>query len=264
LFGEERKNKIIEILNQDERVDVIELGKLFEVSESTIRRDLKELEESNLLKRTHGGAVTVKIAARQNVNVEPSFLEKEIQFQKEKKAIAKKAIQFINNGDTILLDSGTTTFYILQELKVFTHLTVVTNAVISPEFLNHHAGIDIIFLGGSFRSQTQSMVGMFTEQCLNMIRVDKCFIATNAIDHRLGLTTPNMAEAEIKRKMIACSREVLLVADSSKFGNSSFAKFADMDKIDICITDINIREEDRKSLSSAGITVVIAEADRNE
>jgi DeoR family fructose operon transcriptional repressor len=264
MFGEERKNKIMEIIEREERVDVAELGKLFEVSESTIRRDLKELEDANLLKRTHGGAVSIKIAAKQNVNVEPSFHEKEIQFPKEKKAIAKKAAEFIRNGDTILLDSGTTTFYIWQELKSFTNLTVVTNAIISPAYLDHHPGIELIFLGGTFRSQTQSLVGMFTEHCLNMIRVDKCFIATNGVDHRIGLTTPNMAEAEIKRKMIACAGEVFLVTDSSKFGKTSFSKFADLDQIDICITDRKIREEDRKSLGNFGITVVTADLDRNE
>ncbi|MEB3101741.1 DeoR/GlpR family DNA-binding transcription regulator [Ferviditalea candida] len=263
MFVEERKSFILEKIEQEERVDVIQLSKLMEVSESTIRRDLRELENANLLKRTHGGAVSNKIAVKQNVNVEPSFIEKEIQAQAEKKAIAKKAAELVKNGDTILLDSGTTTFYVLQELKAFSHLTVVTNAVISTAYLDHHPGIEIIFLGGTFRSSTQSMVGMFTELCLSRIRVDKCFIATNGVDHQIGLTTPNMAEAEIKRKMIACAREVILVTDSSKFGKSSFAKFADLADIDICITDTGIHEEDRKNLVDNGITIIDAEPDRN-
>lgn len=258
MFVEERKSKIIQRLEEEERVDVIELGKLLEVSESTIRRDLKELEDANLLKRTHGGAVSIKMAVKQSVTIEPSFLEKEIQYPSEKKAIAKKALEFIKEGDTILLDSGTTTFYILQELKSFQHLTVVTNAIISPAFLELHAGIELLFLGGMYRPQTHSLIGMFTEQCLSLIRVDKCFIATNGVDPSIGLTTPSMAEAEIKRRMISCAQEVILVTDSSKFGKSSFAKFADLDHIDVCITDASIREEERKSLNTSGIKVITA------
>jgi DeoR family fructose operon transcriptional repressor len=137
-------------------------------------------------------------------------------------------------------------------------LTVVTNAVIPPAYLDHHPGIELLFLGGSYRRQTQSLVGMFTEQILSMIRVDKCFIATNGVDPSIGLTTPNMAEAEIKKKMIACSNEIVLVTDSSKFGKSSFVKFADLDDIDVCITDWGIREEERKSLLGSGIQVITA------
>jgi DeoR family transcriptional regulator, fructose operon transcriptional repressor len=259
MFVEERKSKILQRLEDEERVDVIELGKLLEVSESTVRRDLKELEEANLLKRTHGGAVSMRMATKQSVTIEPSFLEKEIQHPSEKKAIARKALEWIKEGDTILLDSGTTTFYILQELKSFKHLTVVTNAIISPAFLELHSGIELLFLGGLYRPQTQSLIGMFTEQCLNLIRVDKCFIATNGVDPSIGLTTPSMAEAEIKRKMISCAQEVILVTDSSKFGKSSFAKFADLDDVDVCITDSGIREEERKSLSTSGIKVITAE-----
>ncbi|MFC0214567.1 DeoR/GlpR family DNA-binding transcription regulator [Paenibacillus chartarius] len=261
MFVEERKHIILDKLEKEVRVDVLELSQLMGVSESTVRRDLRELEEANLLKRTHGGAVSIKLAAKQNVTVEPSFAEKEIQAKLEKQAIARKAAGLIKNGDTILLDSGTTTFYILQELNAFEQLTVVTNAVIPPQYLNLHAGIELIFLGGSYRSSTQSLVGMLTELCLSQLRVDKCFIATNGVDVRSGLTTPNMAEAEIKRKMISCAREVILVTDSSKFGNSSFAKFAELDHIDICITDSGIHDEDKNSLHSRGITVVVADTE---
>ncbi len=122
-----------------------------------------------------------------------------------------------------------------------------------------HPGIELLFLGGTYRPQTQSLVGMFTEQCLNMIRVDKCFIATNGAEHSIGLTTPNMTEAEIKRKMISCAQQVILVTDSSKFGKSSFAKFADLDDIDVCITDSGIAKKRKKSLSRSGITVITAD-----
>ncbi|AFH60400.2 DeoR faimly transcriptional regulator [Paenibacillus mucilaginosus K02] len=264
VFGEERKTKIMERLEREERVDVVELSQSLEVSESTVRRDLRELEEAGLLKRTHGGAVSNKIAVKNGVNLEPSFREKEVQYQREKQAIARKAVEWIREGDTVLLDSGTTTFYILQELKAFRQLTVVTNAVISPQHLDHHPGIELIFLGGTFRAQTQSMVGMFTEQSLGLIRVDKCFIATNGVDPVQGLTTPTMAEAAIKRRMISCAQEVVLVTDSSKFGRTHFAKFGELEQIHTCITDAGIPENDIKSLHSRGITVVTVDTDRND
>lgn len=259
MFSEERKNKILEQLDQSERVDVAQLSKLLNVSESTIRRDLKELEEQNAIKRTHGGAVSLKLASKAaSVNFEPAFPEKEIQFREEKQAIARKAVQLIRDGDTILLDAGTTTLYLLHELKAFTNLTVVTNALLSPALLDHHAGIELIFLGGTFRKRTQALVGTFTSTCLNMIRVDKCFIGTNAVDLTLGLTTPNMAEAEIKQKMIASSKSVYLLADSSKFGQSSFCKFAGLHEVDTCITNSGLREEYIKGMKELGIRVVIA------
>ncbi|MCZ8522542.1 MULTISPECIES: DeoR/GlpR family DNA-binding transcription regulator [Paenibacillus] len=264
MFGEERKTKIMERLELEERVDVVELSQKLEVSESTVRRDLRELEEAGLLKRTHGGAVSNKIALKNGVNLEPSFREKEVQYQREKQAIARKAAELIREGDTVLLDSGTTTLYLLQELKAFRQLTVVTNAVISPLHLDHHPGIELIFLGGTFRPQTQSMVGLFTEQSLDLIRVDKCFIATNGVNLEQGLTTPTMAEAAIKRKMISCAQEVVLVTDSSKFGRSHFAKFAGLDQIHTCITDGGIPQNDIQSLQDRGITVVTADTDRTE
>lgn len=237
LYEEERKQLIIEYLQKQTRASVQELGKIFQVSESTVRRDLQELEDVKLLKRTHGGAVCLE-----NVNFEPTFLEKEDKFRKEKESIAQKAAEFIQDGDTLVIDSGTTTAYLAKELKRFSNLKVVTNSIILAQELRGMDGIEVIVTGGMLRQNTLAMVGPITEQSLSMLRVDKAFMATNGLDLQAGLTTPNIVEAATKTKMIDIAKQVILLADYTKMGKVAFAKFADVEKIDICIVDDKVTQ----------------------
>lgn len=250
MYEEERKRKILELLKEHQRVDLQGLNQILQVSESTIRRDLKELEENNLLKRTHGGAIPIH-----NVNFEPTFMEKEISHSEEKKAIAEKAVQLIEESDVILLDSGSTMLYLAKELKRFTKLTVVTNAVPIAQELQAYEGVELILVGGTLRKGVLSLVGPFAEYVLNLIHVDKAFIATNAIHVEKGLRTPNIVEANIKRKMIACAKKKILLADSSKIGEMSLVKFAELSDIDLFITDDYASEESLTGLRSSGMTV---------
>jgi len=254
LYGEERKKLIVEHVNQNGRASVQELCAEFQVSESTVRRDLKELEEEKLIKRAHGGAVSL-----QSVNFEPSFSEKEDKFQSEKKAIAEVAVSLIEEGDTILLDSGTTTFYMLEGLKQFSRLTVVTNSLVIALELQFHTKIDVLVLGGSLRSDTISLVGPVTNQSLNMIRVDKVFIGTNGIDLQEGLTTPNILEAETKKRMIHAAKQVIVLTDHSKVGKVSFAKIEELTNIDKCITDSKAPQIFINGLEEKGVDVYVAE-----
>ncbi|MED4603733.1 DeoR/GlpR family DNA-binding transcription regulator [Paenibacillus validus] len=255
MFGEERKNNILSLVEEKKSVDVQELCELYQVSESTIRRDLREMEEAGLLKRTHGGAISVK-----SVMFEPSFSEKEISRTAEKKAIAAKAAEMIRNGDTILLDAGTTTYYMFRELEAFQKLTVVTNSIILPQDVNLPLGIELIVLGGAYRAGVMSLVGPFAERCLDMIKVDKAFMATNGMDLKEGLTTPNLMEADIKRKMIRRADRVILLSDSSKANQVSFSRFADWSDIDVCITDAGMPGEFMEALTARGIEVYAVEA----
>jgi len=252
LYEEERKLKIAEYVQEHLRVSVQELCKMFEVSESTVRRDLQELEDANLLKRTHGGAVCLE-----NVNFEPDFLEKEDKFRKEKESIAKKAAEFIQDGDTLVIDSGTTTLYLAKELKKFSNLQVVTNSIILAQELQGIKGIEVIITGGTVRQNTLAMVGPIAEQSLSMLRVDKAFIATNGLDMVEGLTTPNILEATTKTKMINIAKQVILLADHTKIGKVSFAKFADMSKIDICIVDDKVADDVTEKMKESGICVYV-------
>ncbi|SFF27885.1 transcriptional regulator, DeoR family [Paenibacillus algorifonticola] len=250
IFGEERKNLILALVEEQKRVDLQALCEKFQVSESTIRRDLREMEEAGLLKRTHGGAISIR-----SVNFEPSFSEREITSTEQKKAIAAKAVQWISNGDTILLDSGTTTFYLMQQLTAFTKLTVVTNSLMLPQDLELPPGIDVIVLGGAYRPGVLSLVGPITERSLDFIKVDKAFMATNGMDLEEGLSTPNVVEGDIKRKMIKRADRIILLSDSSKVNQVSFSRFADWSDIDVCITDSAMPEEFARKLEERGVEV---------
>jgi DeoR family fructose operon transcriptional repressor len=255
LYEEERKVKIAQYVQEHSRASVPELSQYFEVSESTIRRDLKELEESKLLKRTHGGAVFM-----QEVNFEPTFIEKEDKFRKEKESIARKAAEFIKDGDTILLDSGTTIFHLAKEIKFFSNLTVVTNSLILAHELQGFKGIEVLVTGGVLRQQTLALVGPIAEQSLKMVCVDKAFIGTNGMDIRQGLTTPNLIEAASKRKMIEAAKEVILLSDHTKEGKVSFGKFADLEEIDKYIVSDGISEEYVKAVKRVGKEIYIVKS----
>lgn len=252
MYGIERKSAILDLLNKNSRVDVQELSQYFNLSESTIRRDLKELEEAHLLKRTHGGAVLFH-----SVAFEPTYNEKEVTFQEEKKAIAKEAAKFIENGESILLDSGTTTYYLSQELRNFSSLRVVTNSILCANELKDVPGIEVVLCGGSLRSETLALVGPLAEICFDQIRVDKTFIATNGVDVENGLTTPNLTEAATKKKMIDSGKKVILITDHTKIGQVSFAKFADIHDINYLITDSSAPNTVINRINEAGITIHI-------
>lgn len=252
LYEEERRSKIITYLKEHSRASVQELGEIFQVSESTIRRDLQYLEEDKLLKRTHGGALCLE-----NVNFESAFIEREDKFQREKESIAHKAASFIQEGDTLVIDSGTTTVYLAKEIKKLSNLKVVTNSLIVAQELQGASGIELIIIGGTLRQNTLAMVGPLAEQALNGLRVDKAFIATNGLDVAGGLTTPNIIEAATKTKMIAIAKQVILLADHTKFGKVSFVKFDDLSSVDICVADDKVSEDRLREMEKLGISVCI-------
>lgn len=256
MFMEERKAQILDYLRHMSRASVQDLSSHFNVSDSTIRRDLKELEETDSIQRTHGGAIL-----SQTVSFEPAMREKEKNYTAEKKAIAKKAAEFIHSGDAILLDSGTTTYELVKELKTFSHLSIVTNSIVIIQELAHIPGMDVMLLGGNLRRETSALVGPFAEQSLSMIRVDKAFIGTNGIDLEEGIiTTPNLTEARIKRLMITNARQTILLADHSKIGKVNFAKVADLSEIDVCISDHHVQDHFEKVMSKWDVNIHLVQS----
>ncbi|WP_027093921.1 DeoR/GlpR family DNA-binding transcription regulator [Cohnella thermotolerans] len=254
LFEEERKRKIAEYVQQKNRASVPELASLLQVSESTIRRDLRDLEEAKQLRRTHGGAVALQIAD----NVEPSFIEKEDRYRRQKERIARAALGLVEENDTIFLDSGTTTYELAKLLKSFGRLTVVTNSTMVLEELRNLPQIELLMTGGTLRHQTQAMVGPIADRTIASIHVDKLFLATNGIDPAGGLTTPNLIEAATKRCMIQAAEKVILLCDHSKFGKVAFAKFADLTEIHHCVIDEGLPADAAAELESEGIQVTLA------
>lgn len=252
LYEEERKPRLLQYIQQNQRASVQVLSEVFQVSESTIRRDLKELEEAQLLKRTHGGAVSLESA-----NIEPAIIDKEDLFREEKAAIAREAAELIRPGDTLLLDAGTTTLHLAREIRRMSDIRVVTNSLLVLNELKDCRDIEVSLTGGMLRPETQAFVGPITEAALDMIRVDKAFIAMNGIDARAGLTTPNMVEAAAKRKMMDIANEVVLLADHSKFGKVAFAKVAELSRVHHGIFDKEVPENSILAMRKLGIVVTI-------
>jgi Transcriptional regulators of sugar metabolism len=251
MFSEERQQKISELLKEKSSLRVSALAEIFNVSESTIRRDLQEMEEKGLLTRTHGGAVGV-----QGTSFEPSFKEKEVEEREEKVIIAKIAASIIKDGDTIILDSGTTTLEIAKHIEA-NKVTVITNSIDIAEVLSGNKKIDLIVTGGSMRVTTRAMVGHITENILKNFRVDKAFIGANGISIEEGITTPNFTEAQTKKAMMNVANKVIIAADSSKFNKVCFSVISPIRAVSSIITSGDLDKEILKDFEDAGVEIIL-------
>lgn len=254
IFAEERKKLIVEHVNQNSKATVHELCSTFSVSSATIRNDLRSLEASGLLKRTHGGAISCK-----SVNYEINSYERAESRILQKVQIATKAVSLIKDGDTIALDTGTTTFELAKLLTNFQNLTVVTNDLQVALFLEQYSDANIFLAGGFLRKDYHCTVGKKALDALSDFNVDKAFIGANGISLSRGIATPNTDTAELKRSFINIADCTIIIADSSKFNKTSFSKFANFEDIDIIITDANVDPTLIKKLRETGVDVLIGE-----
>jgi DeoR family fructose operon transcriptional repressor len=234
VFAEQRKQQILAALKRAPAIRAAELSIALGTSLASIRRDLADLERSGLLKRTHGGAISNDLVA-----LEPSLAEKEDRYQAEKAAIGVTAASLVQPGDTIFLDAGSTTRQIAHELRGHRNLTVVTNALsVASELASSH--LEIILTGGHLRRGVLSQVGPIAEQAIAALHVDKLFLAANGVDLAKGITTPNIIEARTKRAMVDNAREVILVADHSKFGRVTLGRVCGLERLDAIVTDAGL------------------------
>lgn len=254
MFAEERKRLIVSEVNKRYKITVPQLCELFMVSPATIRNDLRDLEAAGLLKRTHGGA----IKNNEQTNFEPNSNEKEISNVNEKSAIAQAAIKYIREGDTIVLDTGSTIYEFAKTLKAVKNLTVVTNDLQTALYLEKETSVSVILVGGTVRKGFHCAVGARTLASLEGLHVDKAFIAANGISATYGITTPNIEISKVKERFIQMANEVYLLADSSKFGKTSFVRFADLKSINVLITDEGIAQDYLQELHNLDVDVVIA------
>lgn len=256
MLAQERKDFITEMIQKNNVVKVTTLSEILNISEVTIRRDLKELEQAGLLRRTHGGAMKITSAA-----FEPRIGELEREHVKEKKAIARAAYEFISNNDALIIDSSSTAALLAHLIKVGDkqNITVVTNSFKTAWDLMDAENIELIHTGGQLRKNIYSSIGAIAESALKSIRVDKAFIGINGIDFDEGCTTPNMFESQIKQAMINASKQVFMVADSSKFNKTYLSIVCLLADVDYLITDSGISAECKERASEAGIELVVAE-----
>jgi DeoR/GlpR family transcriptional regulator of sugar metabolism len=253
LLAAERREKILEMLREDGHVKVSELSKVFGISEVTIRQDLEKLEEEQQLRRVHGGAILNN--AGNNVR-EFSLVTRD--HQDAKQAIAREAVKLIKNGDTIILDSGSTTTEIAHLIMGFTNLTVITNALNIAMILGSNPGINLLVTGGEFKSPTLSLTGQKAADFFVNLHADKVFLATAGINIETGLTYPSVSDLVVKKAMIDASEHVYLVADSSKIGKSAFACLGSLSLVDTIITDDAMTLKDQELLLRQNIDIVIA------
>ncbi len=246
-----RRSKILESIEELGQLRVPELSKRFGVSVVTIRNDLIQLEKKNLLIRTHGGAIKEK-----RVSFDFALSQKAEMHTDEKLKIANKAVEFIKDGDTIILDSGSTTQQIAKQIKNFKNITVLTNALNIVATLSDSEDVEIIIPGGMLRKKSLSLIGSVAEIGINNFYADKLFLGVDGIDPQYGITTPNSEEAHLNRLMIERSREIFVVTDSSKFKKRSMAFITGLEKINILITDKNISEKQKNLCLKKKVRVI--------
>lgn len=254
LFAEERQTAILEQLRLRGKVTVEELTRAFRVSPPTIRTDLARLEEQGLLRRTHGGAIVVG-----NTLYEPPFAERAVLRLAEKQAIGRAAVRLVHEGETLLLDAGTTCHEIALLLREFRRLTVVTNSLATAQTLAENDGIEVILIGGTVQSRRRATLGALATRFLDPIQCDRAFVAMSGVHPESGFTVIDFDAAQVKQKMLAKAREAVVVADSSKIGQVAFACVAPLTDADLLITDAGILTDDLAALEEAGLRVLVAE-----
>jgi DeoR family transcriptional regulator, fructose operon transcriptional repressor len=253
MYAEERHQQIVERARAVGRVEVASLAVEFDVTTETVRRDLTALERQGLLRRVHGGAIPVE-----RLGFEPTLATRDALLAEEKERIAKAALAELPEEGAILLDAGTTTARLADVLPTDRELTVVTNAPPIAMTLSVRPNVTVLMLGGRLRGRTLAAVGDWARRALEDTLVDVAFVGTNGISVERGLTTPDTAEAEIKRAMVAAARRAVVVADHTKVGNDHFARFAGIGDVDVLVTDAGIDESLATELGTAGLRVVRA------
>ncbi len=252
LIPADRQKRIYDLLREQGVVKVNEISKLLGVSELTIRRDLDVLEKKEILERTHGGAIY-----NQRMPVEPLYEQKHRLHKEEKKAIGRYAAELIEDGDTILINSGSTTLEVINNLRNKSVRIITSN--LGAIYKSVESKFELIMLGGLFRSQSNSLVGEFAQILLKRVYGAKTIIGVDGFSIKYGLTTPVLEEAGIANKMIESTLGmVIVVADYSKLGVVSNFVSAPINKVNVLVTDDKIDDEYRNSLEEIGIRVVVA------
>ena len=253
MIAQERRQRIFEDIETSGVASVRDLAQRFEVSSITIMRDLQELEQQGLIRRVHGGAISVRGAS-----YEPPFSARESQHSTEKRRIAAKAVEMINDGDSLILDVGTTTLEIARALKGKRNLTVLVTNLRAALELASQSAIQVIVIGGKLRASELSMVGHLAEQTLRNFQVDKAFIGVGGITIEHGLTEFNFEEAGTKRAMIERARQRIVVADHTKFDKVMLTTVASLTVVDKIITGMEVDGEMVTRLRQMGVEVILA------
>lgn len=244
-----RQNRILSLLGKNDEVTVNDLAAELDVSSVTIRQDLNFLESEGLLKRVHGGAVLKDaddLANRLGIN-----------YQKKLK-IARKAATYVNEGETILIESGSINALLARELSRKKNVKIITtNVFIARQFRNNKE-VNIILLGGLYQHQSETLVGKITKACIDQININKAFIGIDGYSTKAGFTLRDLYRAEISTYIVEKSREVFIVTDSSKFGKTELTNVCYPKDIQYIATDKDLDQKFKDELIEAGIDLILA------
>jgi len=280
VIAAERLERVAETVRKQGTVSIADLSERLDVSEATIRRDLTKLERQGLLKRTYGGAVArrassldaqAEAVARRAASLDAPFNVREQHHVAEKRAIAMAAAALVSNGETIVLDAGTTTGQLAHALRDRCDLTVITNSERVMNELYDCTGVTVVVTGGELRPLSGlpsrgdiCMVGPIAEEILRRFRPSKAFLGTAGITVSEGMSNTNLPQSQIKCIMAQISEEVILLTDHSKFGHVSYSIVSPVDVLDKVITDRGVSAEDKAALEERGIEVVVVEPSPNK
>ncbi|OEO32800.1 alkaline phosphatase [Devosia insulae DS-56] len=253
MLAEPRRRKILEWLQEEGSARVRDLSAAFEVSEATIRQDLERLEADGYITREHGGAF-LKTLPRQVETLSLQHLEN----MDKKRRIGVRAAALVGDGETIILDAGSTTTEVAHGLLQRRELTVITNALNIALILGAVPGFAVHMPGGQFKAPTLSLSGDKSVEYFRDILAGKLFLATAGVSLEAGLTYPSFADLQLKQAMIKAAQHVYLVADSTKINRTSFTRLGTLDVIHSFITDDGIRDEDAREFERRGIELIIA------
>ncbi len=250
----QRHNSIMKMLQVNGSLTVGYIAAQLNTSEVTIRKDLTFLESNKKLYRSHGKAILIE-SHTFNMHIN----DKEKHNIAEKIAIGKKAATLINEGDSIIIGSGTSTLYFAKEITPPMSITVLTSSIPIAAEVSQKDIDEVLVLGGVIRKSSISTVGPFAENLMSQFACNKLFIGTDGVDFDFGLTTTNTLEANLNREMIKSSDKVILLADSSKFGKRGFSKICNLNSVDHIITDSKISESYITQINEQGIMLTIVE-----
>jgi DeoR family transcriptional regulator of aga operon len=255
LLAEQRRRKILDLIEQKGQITVRDIVERFSVSAVTARGDLDALGSTGTVVRSHGGAVR-----RLEANQDYPLRLKETLHHAEKVRIGRAAADRVQPSEVVILDSGTTTLEVARQLKMrsLQSVTVITNALNIASELMDATGISVIVIGGILRPVSGSFVGPQAETMLRELHADRLFLAVDGFDLEIGASTPDILEAQLNQLMMQVSKEINVVADYSKLGRRSISRIGSLERVHRLITDTRAPEEFTAALDKKNIDVIVA------